>query len=233
MSEDITLSAQKRDILGKQVKSLRNEGRTPAVVHQRGEESLHVAVDSAAFKKAYLSAGKHHAIKLDVDGKKFTTIIKEVTNAPASSVFHHAVFQAIKENETIVTDIPVRLVGEIPAEKASLLVLKSLDHISVEALPGDLIDVVEVDASSLAEAGDRLHVSDIKLPSTITIKTEPEQVVATVETPKDQIAEADAALEEQAAQEGGEAEVAEGTNEAEDSEEKADESSKEPENNKE
>lgn len=229
MSNDvITLSAQKRDVLGKQVKSLRNEGRMPAVVHQRGEKSLHVGVDSAAFKKAYLSAGKHHAIKLDVDGKKFTTIIKEVTNAPASSIFHHAVFQAIKENETVITDIPVKLVGEIPAEKASLLVLKNLDHISVEALPGDLIDVVEVDASSLAEAGDKLHVSDIRLPSTITIKTEPEQVVATVETPKDQIAEADAALEEQKAADGeGAPEEAEDEAPAESTEEKPAEDKKE------
>lgn len=202
MSEDITLSAQKREVLGKQVKSLRAGGQTPAVVHQKGEDSLHVSVDSLAFKKAYSTAGKHHAIKLDVDGKKYTTIIKEVVNAPASSLVHHAVFQAIREDEKVTTDIPVKLVGEIPAEKASLLVLKSLDHISVEALPGDLIDAAEVDASTLVEVGDKLHVSDIKLPTTITIKTDPEQTVATVEMPKDQIAEADAALEEQKAAEG-------------------------------
>ena len=215
MSEDITLSAQKRDILGKKVKLLRADGHTPAVVHQRGEDSLHVSVDSAALKKAFSSAGKHHAIKLDIDGKKYTTIIKEVVNAPASSVINHAVLQAIKDDEKITTDIPVKLVGEIPAERASLLVLKSLDHISVEALPGDLIDVVEVDASALAEVGDRLHVSDIRLPSTIVIKTEPEQVVATVEMPRDQIAEADAALEEQKAAEGAEGEAAEGEESAE------------------
>lgn len=214
MSEDITLTAQKREVLGKKVKQLRNEGQTPAVIHERGKDSVYVSVPALEFQKAYSSGGKHHAIKLDVDGKKYTTIIKEVVNAPASSTVMHAVFQAIKEDEKVAAEIPLRLVGEIPAERASLLVLKNLDHVTVEALPKYLIDVVEVDASSLAEVGNKLHVSDIKVPSTVTIKNDPEYVIATVEMPKDQIAEADAALAEQQAAEGAEGEAAEGGEEA-------------------
>ncbi|HEX5456404.1 MAG TPA: 50S ribosomal protein L25 [Candidatus Saccharimonadales bacterium] len=210
---DITLAAQKRDVIGKQVKKLRNDGQTPGVIHERGKDSVHVSVPSLDFKKAFSAAGKHHAIKLDVGGKKYTTIIKEVVNAPASSTVLHAVFQAIKEDEKVTAEIPLRLVGDIPAERASLLVLKNLDHITVEALPKDLIDVVEVDASALGEVGNKLHVSDIRLPSTITIKNEAEQVIATVEMPKDQIAEADAALAEQQAAEGTAAEGEEGAGE--------------------
>lgn len=201
-TDDIILTAQKRDVLGKQVKQIRSEGQTPAVIHARGEESINVSVETAAFKKAFLSAGKHHAIKLDVDGKKYTTIIKEVVHAPASSSFYHAVFQAIKEDEKVTAELPLKLIGEIPAERANLLVLKNIEHIAIEALPKDLIDVIEVDASKLIDPGDKILVSDIKLPSTITLKGDPEAVVASVETPKDQIAEADAALEEQAEQEG-------------------------------
>lgn len=202
MSNDITLTAQKREVLGKQVKKMRTDGFTPAVIHERGKDSLHVSVPALEFQKAFSSAGKHHAIKVDVGGKKYTTLIKEVVNAPASSSVLHAVFQAIKEDETVTAEIPLRLVGEIPAERAGLLVLKNVDHITVEALPKDLIDVVEVDASALEEVGSKLHISDIKLPGTIKIKAEPEHVIATVEMPRDQIAEADAALAEQEAAEG-------------------------------
>lgn len=202
MSEDIVLSAQKRDVLGKKVKKLRDDGHTPGVIHERGKDSVYVSVPSLEFKKAFSAAGRHHAIKIDVGGKKYTTIIKEVTNAPASNSVLHAVFQALKEDEKVTAEIPLRLVGDIPAERASLLVLKNMDHVTVEALPKDLIDVVEVEASSLEEVGSKLHVSDIRLPSTITIKSDPEAVIATVEMPKDQIAEADAALAEQQAAEG-------------------------------
>lgn len=198
-SEDIILVANKRDVLGKKVKQLRNAGETPAVVHEKGKDSQHVSISAPEFKKAFAAAGRHHAIRLEIDGKKYTTIIKEVTNAPARADIVHAVFQAIKDDEKVSAELPIRLSEDIPAERASLLVLKKIEHIEVEALPKDLIDSIEIDASSLAEVGDKLHVGDIKLPATVTLKTDPETVIATVETPKDQIAEADAALEEQKA----------------------------------
>ncbi len=215
MSEDINLAVDKRDLLGKKVKQLRASGKVPAVIHDHGKPSVHIAIDELGLKKAYSKAGKHHAINLSVDGKKYTTIVKEVVNAPASSSILHAVFQAIKANEKVTAEIPLKLEGEMPAEKASLLVLKNLETVTVEALPGDLVDSIEVDATVLAEVGDKLHVSDIKVPSTIVIKAEPETVIAAVEMPKDQIAEADAALEEQKAADGTTEESAEEASEAE------------------
>jgi len=210
MSEEVTLKVNKRDLFGKKVKQLRRNGQIPAVVHERGKDSVHITVDSADFKKVFASAGRHHAIKLNIGGKKYTTIIKEVVNQPASAKFYHAVFQAIKEDEAVTAEIPLKITGEIPAERAGLLVLKNVESVEVEALPADLIDVVEVDGTKLVEVGDKLHISDITVPSSITIKAEPEKVVAAVEMPKDQIAEADAALEEMKAQEEAGEEPAEG-----------------------
>jgi large subunit ribosomal protein L25 len=212
-NDDIKISAKKREILGKQVRQLRNDGQTPAVIHERGKDSLHGVVNAREFKKVFSAAGKHHAIKVDVEGKKFTTLLKDVVFAPARTDILHIVFQAIKEDEKVTAELPIKLSEEIPAERANLLVLRSQDHINVEALPKDLIDSVEVDASSLTEVGDKLHVSDIKLPSTIELKTDPDLVIASVEMPKDQIAEADAALEEQKAAEGAIAEGEEGESE--------------------
>ena len=196
-SDKITLEATKREVLGKKVRGLRSEGTTPAVVHDHGKTSLHISVQERELKKVYSAAGKHHPVILKVDGKNYTTLIKDVTNRPASAQIYHTVFQAIKANETVKAEVPVKLIGEeIPAEKAGLLLLQNLDIVEVEALPADLVDVLEVDAMSLAEAGDKLLVSDIKAPSGLEIKTDSETVVASVEMPKDQIAEADAAAAE-------------------------------------
>lgn len=202
MSEEIVLKANKRSELGRKVKALRREGRTPAVIHDHGKDSIHVSVTELELKKAYKAAGKHAPVKLDVDGKKFTTLIKEVTNQPGTSKTLHTVFQAVSADEKVSAQIPVQIVGEIPAEKASLLVLKNLDSVEVEAKPGDLVDVIEISGEKLAEVGDKLNVSDLVAPTNVTIKTDPTLTIATVEMPKDQIAEADAALEEQKAAEG-------------------------------
>lgn len=206
-TEKITIDAVNRDVFGKKVRSLRESGKTPAVIHDHGKKSLHITLEEQDFKKVFSSAGRHHPVVVKLEGKSYTTMIKEVTNKPASAKVYHSVFQAIKANETVKAEVPLQLTGEIPAEKNSLLVLKNLDYVEVEALPADLIDSLEVDASGLTDAGDKLHVSDIKAPGNVEIKTDPDMVVATVEIPKDQIAEADAAaadLAEDAAGEGAE-----------------------------
>ncbi len=199
-NETITLTATKREVLGKKVHALRAEGQTPAVIHDHGKASIHVSVEEKELKKAYSAAGKHHVVELTVDGKKYSTMIKDVTFKPATNLAYHTVFQSVKANEKVKAEVPVNLVGdEIPAEKASLLVLQSLNEVEVEALPRDLVDALDIDATVLTEAGDSVTVADIKAPSGVTILTDPETTVATVETPKDQIAEADAAAAELAA----------------------------------
>lgn len=201
MSSDttITLTAHKRDLAGEKPNALRAAGQLPAVIHDHGKDSVHIVVDTKELSKVYAVAGRHHPVTVSVDGKNLTTIIKEVTYKPATNKPFHSVLQAVKANEAVKAEVPLKLVGEIPAEKASLLVLHNLEILEVEALPKDLVDVIEVDAGSLVAAGDKLTVADIKAPTGVVIKTDPEQLVAAVETPKDQIAEADAAAEELAA----------------------------------
>ena len=203
MSDILSLKAKKRDLAGPKPNALRNQGSTPAVIHDHGKESSHIIIDEAELKKIYHKAGKHHTVDIDLEGKKFTTLIKEVTYKPASHIVFHSVFQAVKANEKVSAEIPIKLSDEIPAVRASLLVITALDHVEVEALPKDLVDSIEVDASSLENPGDKLTVADIKAPEGITIKTDAEQLVASVEIPKDQIAEADAAAAELAEADGG------------------------------
>lgn len=196
MSDNLVLKAKKRDLSGAKPNAIRAEGSVPAVVHDHGKDSHHIVVEDGELARVFHSAGKHHTVELDVEGKKFTTLIKEVTYKPASHKTYHAVFQAVKANEKVSAEIPLRLGEDIPAAKASLLIVNGIDHVEVEALPKDLIDFIEVDASSLVEAGDKITVASVNVPDGVVIKTDPEAVIAHVETPKDQVAEADAAAAE-------------------------------------
>jgi large subunit ribosomal protein L25 len=207
VSDTIVLKAKKREIIGKKLAALREAGDAPAVVHDHGKDSLHISVPQSELRRVYHAAGKHHPINLSIDDKKYTTLIKEVTYKPATSIILHTVFQSVKANETVSAEIPLHFSDEIPAERVNLLVVRALDHVEVEALPKDLVDTIEVDASVLAEVGDKITVADLKAPAGVTIKTDSEQLVAAVEMPKDQIAEADAAAAELAADSGESEEV--------------------------
>ena len=193
-SDKIAIELQKREVIRKGLGKLRSGGLVPAVVHDHGKESIHVTGDYLKVAKAYSLAGKHHPVELKVDGKPHLALIKDVDFEPRKHQIRHVVFQAIRQNEKTTAEVPVVLEGEdIPAERKGLLVLTQLDVVQVEALPKDLPDQLFVDATKLEEAGDRLHVSDIKVPAGVTLLADPEASLAVVETPRDQIAEADAA----------------------------------------
>lgn len=191
--DNIVVEVKEREVIGKGLNKLRGEGQVPAVVHSSGKDSLHISGDALNLMKVYLEAGKHTPVHLKIGSKQQLALIKDVDFEPTKRRMRHIVFQALKQNEKVTTEIPLILTGEVPAEKVSLMVITSLDTIQVEALPKDLPDELQVDASSLAEVGDRVHVSDIKAPEGVTILTDPELTIAHVEMPKDQIAEADAA----------------------------------------
>lgn len=196
MSTDtIEVDLEKREVVRKGLKALRASGKVPVVLHNHGKDSTLLSGDFVALNKVFAAAGKHHPVEVVIDGKKHLTLIKDVDMEPVKSRLRHIVFQAIRQNEAVEAEVPVvfKADTEIPAEKLSLLVLKHIDHVLIKALPKNLPDELVVDPSSLKEVGDTLSVSDLVIPEGVTLLTDPEHGIATVEMPKDQIAEADAA----------------------------------------
>ena len=189
---------EKREVLGKGLTRLRDDGKVPAVIHDHGKESLHVQGDFVELTKLFAAAGRHHPVDVKVGGKEYLALIKDVDFEPTKNRIRHVVFQAIKRGESVEAEIPVVVLegAEIPAERKSLMVLRHLDYVHVKAKPKDLPDELVVDPSSLADVGDTLTVADIQVPAGVEFLTDPSSALFTVEMPKDQIAEADAAAAE-------------------------------------
>ncbi len=200
---DISLTLQNRQAIGKAVKQLRRDGQVPAVIHDHGRESIHVMAPYLELYKVYQQAGKHHPINLTVDSKKYLAIIRDADFEPRKHQLRHIVFNAIEQNKPVETEVPIVFRGDPEAEKVGLIVLRQLDNVEVKALPKDLPDEVVVDVSGLSEVGDKLHVSDIVVPAGVTILTEPEHPVAMVDEPRS-LAAAQAEEDEAAAAEAAE-----------------------------
>src|SRR6185436_18902400 len=99
--EDILLEVQKREVTGKAVKRLRNEGLVPAVIHDHGKESIHVEGKYLDVLKAYQKAGKHHPVNLKADGQQYTVLIRDIDVDPKKHTLRHIVFNAVKANEKV------------------------------------------------------------------------------------------------------------------------------------
>jgi len=188
MSDQITLTVDARETLGKGVKRLRQNGIVPGVIHDHGHESVHIQAEYQALQKAYAAAGKHHPVLLTADGKKYTTLVKNVTFDPRYHSITHVVFGAVKANEKVDAEIPVHPVyaegnEASPAERAGLIVLAQLTTAQVKALPKDLPDMLTYDAEKLVAVGDQMTVADLQVPAGVELETEPEHVLATVFEP--------------------------------------------------
>lgn len=182
--QEITLVLEKREIVGKGLKGLKKTGKIPAVIHQPGSESLNVMAGFVELNKAYDTAGKHHPVVVTLDSKEMLTIIKDADFDPKKHMLRHIVFGVIDKNEKVETEIPIVLVGDAPAVKVGLLVHQGTDTITIEALPNDLVDNIEVSVEALTEVGDKITIGDIKAPKGVTILTDPEFPVASVEAPR-------------------------------------------------
>lgn len=198
MSDKITLELTERTAVGKTVKNLRKEGIVPGVIHDHGKPSIAIQADYQSMFKAYQLAGKHHPVQVTAGGKKYTTIIKTVTFDPHYNALTHIVFGAVSANEQVEAEVPVHAVyaegNELsPAERASLLVISNVTSVIVEATSDKLPDELTYDGEKLVAVGDHITVADLKIPAGVTLKSDPNTIIATVYEPSALAAANDAA----------------------------------------
>ena len=213
---DAPVKLKQREVLGKGLGGLRQAGDVPAVIHNHGQDSIHVMGPEIELLKVYRAAGKHHPLNLEVGNSKYLALIKDAHFDPVKRRLQHIVFQAIRQDEKVEAEVPIRLEGEIPAEKVGLIVLHQLDSVEIEALPKDLPDEFVVNAEKLVELHDKITVEDLIVPPGVTILTELDHPIATVAETRAQVAE-EAEAEAAEGEEGAEGEAAEGAETEDDS----------------
>lgn len=186
--DKVTLTLKDREVTGKAVKRLRRDGMVPAVIHDHGKPSIIVQGDYLKVEKAYKKAGRSQPLTLKTDDKQYTALIKHITYDPKKGSLSHVVFNAVKANEKVTAEVPVRIRlaegdEQTPAEQAGLVVLHQTEVVEVEALPRNLPEELFVDGSKLVEPGDSVTVADIEAPENVTIKTEETSPIATAYEP--------------------------------------------------
>lgn len=170
MGDKITLQVQPRELHGKKVAQLRREGIVPAVVYGAGMESVSIQAVGGEAAKVVAAAGKHTPVHL-TGSKRRIAMIKSVDRDPVKATIRHIAFHAVKADEPVVAEVPIRLTGEgeSEAEKAGLVILQAIEKIEVKALPMELPEALEVSITGLAAAGERVTVADIALPKGVEI----------------------------------------------------------------
>jgi len=183
--ETLELKAEVREVT-KTVKRLRQAGQVPAVLYGRETEATPIQVEAKALQKVLKEAGTHQLISLQVSKRKpVMTLVRDIQRDTIKHNYVHVDFYAVKMDRKITARIPLIIVGVSPAIKDHGGILThSLDEVEIECLPNDLLSAIEINIDHLTQLNDTLTVADLKVPSTITILSDPDSMVVKIESPR-------------------------------------------------
>jgi large subunit ribosomal protein L25 len=187
--EKISLVAEKRTISGRKVKALRQKGIIPANVFGKKIKSFALQVSEKDFERVFKDAGETGIVELSVKNGKttqYSVLISNVQKNPVTDSLLHIDFRQVDLKEKIEAAVPIEFTGESPAEKTGVgTVVQYVNEVSVEALPADLPEKFEVDASTLSEVDQAVLLKDLKYDKAkVSIKDDLEKIVAKVEPPQ-------------------------------------------------
>jgi large subunit ribosomal protein L25 len=187
MSEQLTLPAEARDRAGKGAsRSLRREGRVPAVVYGEKKEPLSIHVEEKLLSKI-LSTGHfmNSVVMIDLGGKTHRTLPKAVDFHPVTSRPLHVDFLRIGEHTKVYVNVPVRFDNEdtSPGLKRGGVLNVVQHELELVCDAAHIPNEIHISLEGL-DIGDSIHISEVKLPEGSTPAIEDRDfTVATIVAP--------------------------------------------------
>lgn len=213
------LTVQKREIIGKKAKNLRNQDLIPGVVFGPNIQPQNIQVSRKELVTLYKKVGYSKFFDLEVEGgKPAKVLIKELPKHPVTDQYLNVNFYQVAEDRKITVEVPITFEGEAPAVKLNLgFLITPIERLALYCYPKDLPTELVVNISTLENTGDAVTVGDIALPENVELDSSMDETSAVVfiaAAQKEEVEEVTPELDEEGnpiVPEGGEgAEAAEG-----------------------
>jgi large subunit ribosomal protein L25 len=183
--ERVKLQVSPRERRGsRDARRLRREGLIPGVLYGPSEPQA-FCVPERDLRRALSGPGGTHAV-LDVvvqglDGAH-ASILKDFQRDPVKGFVTHIDLHEIRLDRPIQASVSVQLTGEPAGVREGGVLQQSTQQVNIEALPLEVPEHIDVDASGL-EIGEALRVSDLPALDGVTYLDDPETVIASVALP--------------------------------------------------
>lgn len=176
MSED-KIQAETRTEFGKgAARRIRRADKVPAVIYGHGNEPIHITLPGHTTFLALKRGGANALLEVDVDGKKYLALTKQIQADPIKGFLEHVDFVEVKKGEMVTVDIPVHVTGE---SKSDALTVTELNTVSIEADATAIPDAFEISVED-AEVGFQVFAKDLALPNGATLLTDEDLLVVNV-----------------------------------------------------
>jgi large subunit ribosomal protein L25 len=176
--EKVVIKAEKRDVIGKQVKAMRRAGKLPAVIYGRHTDPIIVTLDAHSASLALGRLTSSSLVTIDLDGTEYPALVREKQRDYIKNRLLHVDFLTVSLNETLHANVAVTLVGISGAVKDyNAVLVTNLQSLAVESLPADLPERIDVDISVLARPGEGIRVRDLIVSDKVRVLDDPDTMV--------------------------------------------------------
>lgn len=175
MSDTAKIVAEQRTEFGKgAARRLRRAHKVPAVLYGHGTDPVHLSLPGHETMLAVKVANA--LLALDIDGQEQLALAKDVQRDPVKRTIEHVDLVVIRRGEKVTVDVAVHVEGEAGPET---VVTVNYSQITVEADATAIPESLTVSVEG-AMPGTLIHASDLQLPEGVTLVTDPEVLVVNV-----------------------------------------------------
>jgi large subunit ribosomal protein L25 len=154
------IKANLRTDLGKKAsKQIRKDNSIPCVIYG-GENVVHFHTNQADVRK-FIYTPEVMFADINVDGKKYVAMVKDIQFHPVSDKIIHIDFYEVNPEKPVKIKIPMKIVGNSPGVKSGGKLKQNVKRLAVKGLMNDIPDFFEVSISSL-KIGQAIKVKDLK-----------------------------------------------------------------------
>jgi len=187
----IEVNATARSMQGKGAsRRLRHAAKVPGVVYGGGQDAQSIEVDHKEIKQ-HLKMEAFHAsiLTLNLAGQKQQVLLRDYQMHPWRLDVMHVDFQRVAADRKIHMKVPLHFLNQETAPGVKTgggTVSHIFSEIEISCLPADLPEYIEVDIGEM-QAGQSLHISDLKLPQgveSVQLRGGDDLVVVTIQVPR-------------------------------------------------
>ncbi|EGO89195.1 50S ribosomal protein L25 [Clostridium botulinum C] len=159
---------------------LRRNGQVPCIMYgEHLEKAVPIKVNYNQLMRILKNNSKGSILKLQLNNEIKNCVIKEIQQDIVTGKVIHVDFQNVNKDEIIKMTIPIEFTGINKLQSKRLILETFITEIDMQGKVQEIPEAIKIDASKL-DFGNKLFVHDIKLPEGIRLLSDPNALVAVV-----------------------------------------------------
>jgi len=201
MGQAVSIVCQRRDRRTKgYLNQLKKQAMVPGVVYGNEMQALNIATEARQLGRIFQAHGTRALFALGIEGEHvpLMVVVREIQRHPVSGQMTHIDFLQVNMKEKMTGTVGIHLTGEEELLGKDVVLIAGIKEIEITCLPAALPETLVYDVAHLT-AGDKVTVSDLKVPEGVEVLTDPAALVVSITVPQKELGKEEPVGEERTA----------------------------------